>query len=882
MIHIVGGDGTSWDYNLDPGSFTPEVVQLVEGKLYAIGRYSVFTPPWGFRFGYGVFRWTGGTWVQMGQDFDEHNWTTAFALHQGRLTVALSYGIFQWNGTAWQKLLALEGDSISSLVEYGGQLVIGGSFFWDDPTRRCLAGWDGSTWHSFGDQSGEGVNGTVRGMARTSDGLFVTGSIDHVGRARTEHWAGWNYGRWSIPPVAVAGDAYPLASYRDSLYAVGPIVSGCVPYCSGMARWDGGAWREVAGVSGQISSLVEHQDRLIAGGSFVPSAGPVTAVAAYNGRFWAPLDEGSPRRAVALLSYLGGLYTGWAAAYQGPPAGVSRWDGSSWSPVGDALAWDPLALAGYANGIVASGSTWHFGDGTEYRTYSLNRWDGASWQPMADQPNGPVTSFAVYHGELIASGAFSKIGETSAPGLARWDGTAWFAFGGGVDHTAYTLLIQGDSLWVGGALRHAGGVPSSGVALWVEPRASIQQLQATWSDSTVTVSWMLPSDPAVRGAVVRSAVGGFPVDPQDGDPLPGDTGNGVFPGSPGTHMESRQPVPPDGRARCYTAFAYTDPASYSRPANTSVMPADLTAPVVRIDLSRAPDSSGGMSVRLVASEPIDSNRIALWAGQCRVALTAANPWGRNWGGVLDLTQQPGATVLTATATDAAGNRGAAGAEFSAVRIWSTGGGIVESSDGRLSLRLFPSPIPGDRIVTIIRADSTATTPWPEYLIQPSDSLAVPGMVTLDYGAGLSPGDDPLHLQLLEDDRPMTSYVDTASRTVAASIDHLGRFTLRLNPAAASFRADPTYLRWGGPEPNPFRDATRIRLEIRAEQHVSVVIYGVDGRLTRHLLDATLPPGETRFPWDGMTDQGTRAASGLYLCRISGERSHGLVRVVRIR
>jgi hypothetical protein len=234
-----------------------------------------------------------------------------------------------------------------------------------------------------------------------------------------------------------------------------------------------------------------------------------------------------------------------------------------------------------------------------------------------------------------------------------------------------------------------------------------------------------------------------------------------------------------------------------------------------------------------------------------------------------------------TATDPAGNQGAADAGFFASRIRAIDGSAVESPDGRLHLRLFPSSAHDDRILTVVRTDSTATTPWPEYLVQPSSGLAVPGTVTIEYRDALSSGDDPLRLQVFEDDRPLPSYVDTSFRTVSAAIDHLGRFRLRLNPAAASPRADPTYLRLGPPEPNPFRDATQIRFEVRAQQRVRIVIYGVDGRLTRHLLDATLPPGEARVRWDGATDQGKRAASGLYFCRISSEWSHGLVRLVRL-
>jgi hypothetical protein len=882
-FETVAGDGTSWDYYIGQGDFAPDAMQRLDGELYASASYVVLTPPSNYRQGHGVFRWTGGTWVKMGQDLEVRDWPRILALYQGRLTLALSNGIFQWDGTAWQNLLRVRGDSINSLVEFRGQLVIGGSFFWDDPTRRCLAGWDGSAWHSFGDQSGEGVNGTVRGMAHTSEGLFLTGGIDHVGSAPVGGWAVWRDGTWTIPPVSMTGEASPLASYHDHLYAVGTATHGCIPYCSGLARWSGGAWTEVAGFPGWISSLTEHQGRLIAGGSFVTPQAPGLHVAAYDGGSWAPLGEGLPKRVTSLLSYHDSLYAGgWGAEYGDQPGGVSRWDGLSWSSVGDTLDSGALALAGYANGIVAGGRAWHWASQQEYYTYSINRWDGVSWRPMAGQPNGTVTAFAIYHGDLIASGAFSRIGETSAPGLARWDGTSWSAFGGGLDHTAYTLFVQGDSLWVGGPFQHAGGIPSNGIAVWVEPRPSIQQLHAAWADDQVTVSWVLPSDPTVRGAVVRSAVGDFPVDPRDGDPVPGGNGDGVFPGLPAEYVEVRQPVPPDGRLRCYTAFAYTDTTSYSRPAHASAMPADLLAPVVRMDLGRDPDSSSVLSVRLAVSEPIDSTRIALRAGQRRVPLTAADPWGRCWVGTLDLTQQQDATLLSATATDPAGNRSTADAGFFASRISAIDENAVESPDGRLRLRLFPSSAHDDRILTVFRTSATATTPWPEYLVQPSTGLAVPGTVTIEYGDDLSSGDDPLHLQVFEDDQPLPSYVDTSFRTVTAAIDRPGRFRLRQNPAAASPRADPTYLHLGPPEPNPFRDATQIRFEVRTQQRLRIVIYGVDGRVTRHLLDATLPPGEARIRWDGATDQGKRAASGLYFCRISSEWSHGLVRLVRIR
>jgi hypothetical protein len=96
--------------------------------------------------GFGVFRRTGHTWAQMGEELDDRTWSQVLTLYHGRPTLALSYGVFQWDGTTWQELLSVHSDEIMALVDYAGQLIICESFEWDDPFRRCLAGWDGSAW----------------------------------------------------------------------------------------------------------------------------------------------------------------------------------------------------------------------------------------------------------------------------------------------------------------------------------------------------------------------------------------------------------------------------------------------------------------------------------------------------------------------------------------------------------------------------------------------------------------------------------------------------------------------------------------------------------------------------------------------------------------
>jgi flagellar hook assembly protein FlgD len=45
------------------------------------------------------------------------------------------------------------------------------------------------------------------------------------------------------------------------------------------------------------------------------------------------------------------------------------------------------------------------------------------------------------------------------------------------------------------------------------------------------------------------------------------------------------------------------------------------------------------------------------------------------------------------------------------------------------------------------------------------------------------------------------------------------------------------------------------------------LYDVNGRLVRTLLDGRAPAGTSRLVWDGRTDNGTKAASGVYLLSV---------------
>jgi hypothetical protein len=64
-------------------------------------------------------------------------------------------------------------------------------------------------------------------------------------------------------------------------------------------------------------------------------------------------------------------------------------------------------------------------------------------------------------------------------------------------------------------------------------------------------------------------------------------------------------------------------------------------------------------------------------------------------------------------------------------------------------------------------------------------------------------------------------------------------------------------------PNPFRQRTTIDVEIPEARTVRLVVYDVSGREVRTLLDGPCTPGRSTVTWDGIGDDGLRAASGLY-------------------
>ena len=68
-------------------------------------------------------------------------------------------------------------------------------------------------------------------------------------------------------------------------------------------------------------------------------------------------------------------------------------------------------------------------------------------------------------------------------------------------------------------------------------------------------------------------------------------------------------------------------------------------------------------------------------------------------------------------------------------------------------------------------------------------------------------------------------------------------------------------------PNPFNPQTVVAFDLARAGRARLLVYGVDGRLVRVLVDGELPAGRHAFRWDGTDDDGRRLSSGVYLTRL---------------
>lgn len=83
-------------------------------------------------------------------------------------------------------------------------------------------------------------------------------------------------------------------------------------------------------------------------------------------------------------------------------------------------------------------------------------------------------------------------------------------------------------------------------------------------------------------------------------------------------------------------------------------------------------------------------------------------------------------------------------------------------------------------------------------------------------------------------------------------------------------------------PNPFNETSEIEVSLSAKKYVELDIYNISGQKICRLVSDILYPGTHRFRWDGKDTVGNRAATGLYLVRLSDGIKAGYARMSLIK
>jgi hypothetical protein len=83
-------------------------------------------------------------------------------------------------------------------------------------------------------------------------------------------------------------------------------------------------------------------------------------------------------------------------------------------------------------------------------------------------------------------------------------------------------------------------------------------------------------------------------------------------------------------------------------------------------------------------------------------------------------------------------------------------------------------------------------------------------------------------------------------------------------------------------PNPFNAATEVRYNISSASQVLIRIYDVRGELVRTLVDGHREAGQHAVRWDGRTEKGQQAGSGLYFCSLEAQGHSQVMKMVLLR
>jgi len=438
-------------------------------------------------------------------------------------------GLARWDGTRWhavgtgvQLLFGVPFAhiaAISSMCEYGGDLVVAGTFdrAGGQPVNH-IARWDGTTFHPLGQGLVEtGGDAEVRALTVFQNELYAAGTFDTAGGLPAQGIARWNGTSWGpcgsglmqTTPGA-GGDGRSLLVQGTELWVGGEFAfAGTVP-AANIARWNGSTFGPVgSGLNGLVMSLAEYAGQVCAGGIFDYSGTTLTGPRAlWNGTSWQSIGPViSGQNPIALCAHGGSLYAagGWLSSSGGFFVPLIRWDGLQWTEVGGVAGELVGQITAYVQALVTVGTDLWVGgnftrvgnpplDGTVVTSTGVAVFDGTNWNQrgLGLGIDGTVAKVIPFRNGWVAVGNFASAGAVGAKHCAFFDGDGWQRLGTFDYDIADVAVYQGD-LIVMGNFTTVNGLPIRGLA---------RLHGTTWTQLGPTLAPGLYPLIAVRGGVL--------------------------------------------------------------------------------------------------------------------------------------------------------------------------------------------------------------------------------------------------------------------------------------------------------------------------------------------------------------------------------------------
>lgn len=127
-------------------------------------------------------------------------------------------------------------------------------------------------------------------------------------------------------------------------------------------------------------------------------------------------------------------------------------------------------------------------------------------------------------------------------------------------------------------------------------------------------------------------------------------------------------------------------------------------------------------------------------------------------------------------------------------------------------------------------------------------------------------------QLMGMDETMTEYV---SRMLAPFLEVKPAVVQSIHPNETSAIIGPNF-------PNPLQPGTSIPVELKNADHLSIVVYDLEGKEVAIVLDKMLNAGKHEIHWDGTDSQGKPLNSGTYLIKVSTSISSSTFKTMVIK